>query len=154
MKTAFLVLALASRVSGFVPLSRHIVHANRNNHLKLQMSIDDTTASSLDNSKVCLVTGASRGIGKCIALELSKADDNVKVVINDIEPMKEEAEQLCQEIKDAGGNAMVVTADCECTHPFLLLSILHYVHCFLRIGSFSYGNSFSLHLPENRLKTR
>ncbi len=123
MKTAFLVLALASRVSGFVPLSSPIVHANRNNHLiKLELSTDDTTASNLDNSKVCLVTGASRGIGKCIALELSKADDNVKVVINDIEPMKEEAEQLCQEIKDAGGDSMVVTADCE------YVGVLLFVH--------------------------
>lgn len=130
MKTAFLVLALASRASGFVPFSRHIVHANRNNHLvKLQMSIDDTTASSLDNSKVCLVTGASRGIGKCIALELSKADDNVKVVINDIEPMKEEAEQLCQEINDAGGDAMVVTADCECKSAFPDYLRLIYLMC-------------------------
>eukprot|EP00985_Skeletonema_marinoi_P008257 scaffold3701_cov77-Skeletonema_marinoi.AAC.2 len=94
---------------------------NRNiHHGTLQTSNDDAAASNLnDSSKVCLVTGASRGIGigigKCIAiaLELSKVGDNVKVVINDIEPMKEEAEQLCQEIKDAGGDAMVVTADCS-----------------------------------------
>eukprot|EP00984_Skeletonema_dohrnii_P005001 scaffold1769_cov132-Skeletonema_dohrnii-CCMP3373.AAC.18 len=119
MKTAsaFLlssILALASTAKGFVHLSKH-VYTNRNiHHGTLQMSNDDAAASNLnDSSKVCLVTGASRGIGKCIALELSKAGDNVNVVINDIEPMKEEAEQLCQQIKDAGGDAMVVTADCE-----------------------------------------
>ena len=124
MKTAFLlssILALPSRTEGFVPFSRQVFHANRNNHLHtlLQMSNNDDAATHnnmMEDSKVCLVTGASRGIGKCIALELSKhaADDaNVKVVINDIEPMREEAELLCQEIKDAGGDAMVVTADCE-----------------------------------------
>jgi len=78
------------------------------------MSNNDAASNNMmDDSKVCLVTGASRGIGKCIALELSKADANVKIVINDIEPMKKEAELLCREIKDAGGDAMVVTADCE-----------------------------------------
>jgi hypothetical protein len=120
MKTAFLltsILALPSRTEGFVPFSRQVFHANRENHLHtlLQMSNNDDAAANMDDSKVCLVTGASRGIGKCIALELSKhaGDANVKVVINDIEPMREEAELLCQEIKDAGGDAMVVTADCE-----------------------------------------
>ena len=118
MKTAFLlssILALSStsRTEGFVHFSRQ-VYANRNNHRStLQMSNNDAASNNImDDSKVCLVT-ASRGIGKCIALELSKADANVKIVINDIEPMKKEAELLCQEIKDAGGDAMVVTADCE-----------------------------------------
>ncbi len=128
MKTAFplsSILALTTfRAKGFVPVSRR-VYANRNYNLgTLQMSNnDDASANNLDDSKVCLVTGASRGIGKCIALELAKAG-NVKVVINDIEPMKEEAEQLCQEIKDAGGDAMVVTADCKYMSTFLAYSIL------------------------------
>lgn len=52
------------------------------------------------------------GIGKCIALELFK-QGNVKIVINDIEPMREEAEKLVQEIRDAGGDAIAVTADCK-----------------------------------------
>eukprot|EP00579_Thalassiosira_antarctica_P025040 CAMPEP_0202020738 /NCGR_PEP_ID=MMETSP0905-20130828/45102_1 /ASSEMBLY_ACC=CAM_ASM_000554 /TAXON_ID=420261 /ORGANISM="Thalassiosira antarctica, Strain CCMP982" /LENGTH=259 /DNA_ID=CAMNT_0048582395 /DNA_START=140 /DNA_END=922 /DNA_ORIENTATION=- len=67
---------------------------------------------STDDAKVCLITGASRGIGKCIALELNRAG-NVKIVVNDIEPMKEEAEKVCQEIRDAGGDAIAITADCS-----------------------------------------
>jgi len=55
---------------------------------------------------------ASTGIGKCIALELCRTG-NVKLVINDIEPMREEAEKVCQEIRDAGGEAIAITADCS-----------------------------------------
>jgi 3-oxoacyl-[acyl-carrier protein] reductase len=73
---------------------------------------DDSPDKINDDAKVCLITGSSRGIGKCIALELFK-QGNVKIVINDIEPMRDEAEKLVQEIRDAGGDAIAVTADCS-----------------------------------------
>ena len=106
MKTELLlsiIFALTPRVNGFVHMSRPIHAATRLNQigtLRVSNSDDSSAAASTttkildDGSKVCLVTGASRGIGKCIALELFKAG-NVKVVINDIEPMREEAEQVC-----------------------------------------------------------
>jgi 3-oxoacyl-[acyl-carrier protein] reductase len=53
-----------------------------------------------------------KGIGKCIALELAK-QGNTKIVINDIDPMKEEAEKLAQEIRDSGVEAIAITADCS-----------------------------------------
>jgi NAD(P)-dependent dehydrogenase (short-subunit alcohol dehydrogenase family) len=53
----------------------------------------------------------SLGIGKCIALELSQQGNN-KIIINDIDVMKDEADKLVQEIRDAGGDAIVITADC------------------------------------------
>ena len=57
--------------------------------------------------KVSLVTGASRGIGKAIALKLSSL--GARVVINDIS--KETAEGVVNEIKSRGGDAFAIEAD-------------------------------------------
>jgi 3-oxoacyl-[acyl-carrier protein] reductase len=57
--------------------------------------------------KVSLVTGASRGIGKAIALKLSSM--GAKVVICDIVP--DTAEQVAAEIRGQGGEAMSAVAD-------------------------------------------
>ena len=56
-----------------------------NNHVVLEND---------DEATVCLITGASRGIGKCIALELFKARKNAKIIVNDIESMKVEMENV------------------------------------------------------------
>ena len=47
-----------------------------------------------------------------IAKELARTG-NVKIIVNDIEPMKEEAEKLCKEIRDAGVEVIALTADCK-----------------------------------------
>jgi 3-oxoacyl-[acyl-carrier protein] reductase len=57
--------------------------------------------------KVALVTGASRGIGKAIALKLSSR--GARVVICDI--IKEAAEGVASEIKGQGGDAFATEAD-------------------------------------------
>jgi 3-oxoacyl-[acyl-carrier protein] reductase len=57
--------------------------------------------------KVSLVTGASRGIGRAIALKLSSLGS--KVVINDI--AKDTAEKVVQEINGQGGEAFAVEAN-------------------------------------------
>ncbi len=57
--------------------------------------------------KVSLITGASRGIGKAIALKLSSLGS--KVVICDI--VKEAAEGVANEIKGQGGDAFATEAD-------------------------------------------
>lgn len=57
--------------------------------------------------RVAVITGAAQGIGKAIALELSKR--GATVVINDIS--EELAEKVVNEIKSNGGEAVAVQAD-------------------------------------------
>ena len=52
------------------------------------------------NGKTAIVTGASRGIGKAIALEL--AERGADVIVN-YHGAKEAAEAVVKEIKDKGG---------------------------------------------------
>ena len=54
------------------------------------------------NGKTAIVTGASRGIGKAIALEL--AERGADVIVN-YHGAKEAAEAVVKEIKDKGGAA-------------------------------------------------
>ncbi len=61
----------------------------------------------LDN-QVAIVTGGSRGIGRVIALELASL--GAKVAIN-YRGGKSEAEQVAEEIKQKGGEALVLQAD-------------------------------------------
>jgi len=59
--------------------------------------------------KVSLVTGASRGIGKAVALKLSSLGS--KVAINHIEPEKAGADSVVEAIASQGGEAIPVEAD-------------------------------------------
>jgi len=59
--------------------------------------------------KNALITGAARGLGKEMALVLAKEGCNV--IINDIEPMREEADKTVEEIKKVGVNAEFIAAD-------------------------------------------
>ncbi|MFN4136602.1 MAG: SDR family NAD(P)-dependent oxidoreductase [Novosphingobium meiothermophilum] len=58
--------------------------------------------------RVAVVTGAGSGIGRAIALRL--AEDSARIAIWDINPAG--AEETAQMIRDAGGTAIAITADC------------------------------------------
>jgi len=66
------------------------------------------TSKELDG-KVSLVTGASRGIGRAIALKLSSLGS--KVAINHIAQEKENADKLVEAIMSQSGEAIPVEAD-------------------------------------------
>lgn len=63
-----------------------------------------------DDAKVCLVTGASRGLGAAIALELGKSGQ--KVVVN-YAGSEDKANEVVKAVKAAGGDAIAVQADCS-----------------------------------------
>ncbi len=58
-------------------------------------------------NKVAVVTGSRRGIGKAIALELSK--EGAKVVVSDID--LKECQSVCDEIKKIGSDAIPIKCD-------------------------------------------
>ncbi len=60
------------------------------------------------NNKVTIVTGASRGIGKAIAIEMAK--EGAKVIVN-YNNNKEKAMKVVMEIEDIQGTAIAVKAD-------------------------------------------
>lgn len=64
--------------------------------------LDDLTG------KIALVTGASRGIGRAIAIALAEAGANVAV---NYRSSHEEAEETCAEIEKLGRRAVAVQAD-------------------------------------------
>ncbi len=59
--------------------------------------------------KNVLITGSAKGLGKEMALTLAQQGCNI--IINDIEPIKEEALKTVEEIKKLGVNADFVAAD-------------------------------------------
>lgn len=60
------------------------------------------------NGKVAVITGAGSGMGRSMALRL--AEDNARIAIWDING--EGAEETARMVRDAGGTALAVTADC------------------------------------------
>jgi 3-oxoacyl-[acyl-carrier protein] reductase len=60
------------------------------------------------SGRIALVTGASRGIGKAIALALAHAGADVAVNFNN---QSEAAESVCQQIRAAGRKSVAIQAD-------------------------------------------
>ncbi|KAK9926697.1 hypothetical protein M0R45_023911 [Rubus argutus] len=76
------------------------------------VAVQQLSAATDQNSKVeapvVIVTGASRGIGKAVALALGKS--GCKVLVNYARSSKE-AEQVCMEIEESGGQALTFGGD-------------------------------------------
>lgn len=101
--SALVLGALASTASAFAPATPlNVATARSASTSQLRMVADD--------AKVCLVTGASRGLGACIALELGKAGQ--KVVVN-YAGSADKAEEVVEAVKAAGGDAIAIQADCS-----------------------------------------
>ena len=62
-----------------------------------------------EQAKIALVTGASRGIGRAIAIGMAKR--GFDVAINDIECQKDALQEVAQEIEATGRRALAVYAD-------------------------------------------
>jgi 3-oxoacyl-[acyl-carrier protein] reductase len=70
--------------------------------------VSDAEAFSL-SGRIALVTGASRGIGRAIAVELARADAGVALVARD----RQRLEDVAVLIRAAGHRAAVIVADLE-----------------------------------------
>ena len=63
----------------------------------------------MSDQPVAIVTGASRGIGRAIAISMARAGHGV--VVNYLKN-ETAAEQVVGEIRDAGGRAIAIGAKC------------------------------------------
>jgi hypothetical protein len=106
--SAIVIGAFAHTTSAFAPftplkvVSSPCRHASSSASSQIQMVAE--------NAKVCLVTGASRGLGAAIAIELGKAGQ--KVVVN-YAGSKDKALEVVDAVIAAGGHAIAVQADCK-----------------------------------------
>jgi short chain dehydrogenase len=66
------------------------------------------------DTKVCVITGASQGLGRAMALELARYGQ--KVVVNYYPGLDDDAQATVEEINGLGGDGFAVPADCTDPH--------------------------------------
>jgi len=103
---ALLVLYVSLTNSFMVNPSKHSFVSSKNHG---QRNVLSMSSSSTDEAKVCLVTGASRGLGRSIALDLGK--QGCKVIVN-YAASEGPANEVVDEIKKSGGDAVAIKANC------------------------------------------
>lgn len=79
----------------------------------LRVGSSSTLQMVADDAKVILVTGASRGLGRAIAVELGKQGQ--KVIVN-YAGSEAAAHETVDMIKAAGGDAVAIQANCKYYH--------------------------------------
>lgn len=80
-----------------------------------------------ENAKVVLITGASQGLGKAMALEIAKYGH--KLIVNFYPGCEEAAQQTVDEIALLGGDGIAIAADCtkpEQVHKMFDQALDHY----------------------------
>jgi len=111
--SALVIASLTANCNAFAPSTPlNIRTTSSSTPSQLRMVADD--------AKVCLVTGASRGLGAAIALELGKAGQ--KVVVN-YAGSEDKAKEVVEAVKAAGGDAIAVQANCEWSYCCVCLSL-------------------------------
>jgi hypothetical protein len=92
--------AFTSSPSAFTPRSSNVA------------SIRSTSTLNMvaEDAKVILVTGASRGLGRAIAVDLGKQGQ--KVIVN-YAGSEDAANETVEMVKAAGGEAIAVQANCK-----------------------------------------
>ncbi|PAN16533.1 hypothetical protein PAHAL_3G067100 [Panicum hallii] len=99
------------RARPLMTLSTSAVAVRRSDRIRPANAVTmDGWAARLE-APVAVVTGASRGIGRAIAVALGKA--GCKVVVNYAKSGME-AEEVCREIEESGGTAFSFAADISC----------------------------------------
>ncbi len=80
-----------------------------------------------DDAKVILVTGASRGLGRAIAVDLGKQGQ--KVIVN-YAGSEDAANETVEMVKAAGGEAIAIQANCKFAFGFIFHTVYFYSLCF------------------------
>lgn len=101
-----LALSFPLYVSSF--LGAKVTWPGFNNKQQLSLSRLHMVAK---DAKVILITGSSQGLGQAMAYEMAKFGH--KIVVNYIAGCEKQAEETVQKIKEIGGDAWAVQADCS-----------------------------------------
>jgi hypothetical protein len=109
----YLLAALAVLVVSKTTTTDAFVHKSTFKKFGVSKAASASSLNMLaEDPKVVMVTGSSRGLGKSIAVDIGSHGH--KIIVNYVsDGSKEAAEATVKEIKDAGGDAVAIQADCK-----------------------------------------
>jgi len=110
--TIAVVILLVSTTQAFVPigLPQYSLSASSSSSTSSSPRSSTLQMAITDDSKVIMVTGSSRGLGKSIATDIGSYGH--KIIINYVsDGSKEAADATVEEIKASGGDAIAIQAD-------------------------------------------